>query len=374
MTIIRRASSYLAVVCAAAALTACADSPSAPSGGGSATVTVPMPAAPAANAQIRFSEQPVTLTVQNAAVTGSGTVYTFEVASDSAFSSRVQNWQNVAEGAAGQTSVRLDTLAGGRDYYWRARATSGGTAGPFSAGAKFTIGPPVIVNPPTPIAPLTGTTTGPRPTFRVRNATRNGAAGVIYRFEIAGSSAFSPIVLSVTVNEGVNETGFTPVNDLPTNTTLYWRAIAADTATGIASEPSVVQSFATRAFSQAERIAFQLGFTLWPVAQPGGSLGHATMGDPGFFGVGWQPQTLFYQPGRLFFQSPDLEQLRYFDLFDRGYDPDGAIAWMLSNGYPTIAQWYPPPEKGVMGFQYVYVAARNKVVSNGIWDIVVRVE
>jgi hypothetical protein len=331
--------------------------------------------APGANASLRFADQPVTLTVQNAAVTTSGTTYTFEIATDSTFTSRVQTWTDVPEGANGQTSRRLDPLAGGRDYYWRARATNGGTAGPFTAPVKFSMGPAVIVNAPTPIAPLTGTTTTPRPTFRVRNATRTGVAAVIYRFEVASSPAFSaPLVLSVTVNEGVNETGLTPVSDLPLNTTLYWRAIAADTATGIASDPSAVQSFTTRAFSQAERIAFQLGEALWPGAQPSGSFGHATMGDDPFYGSGWNIQTLYYQPRQVYFRSPDIEQLRYFDLFDRGYDPDGAIAWMRGNGYPTIAQWYPGPEKAVMGFQYVYVAARYKQVVNGIWDIVVRVE
>jgi hypothetical protein len=97
-------------------------------------------------------------------------------------------------------------------------------------------------------------------------------------------------------------------------------------------------------------------------------------GDDPVFGAGWQVQTLHYVPGNVFFQSPDVEMLRYFDLFDRGYDPDSAIAWMQANGYPTIAQWYPGPEKAVLGLRYVYIAARNKVVTNAIWDVVVRVE
>ncbi len=66
--------------------------------------------------------------------------------------------------------------------------------------------------------------------------------------------------------------------------------------------------------------------------------------------------------------------LRIFDLLDRGFDPDGAIGWMNSNGYPTAAVWYPPPEKAVIGLHYVYLASRGKVVTNSIWDIVVRVE
>jgi hypothetical protein len=98
------------------------------------------------------------------------------------------------------------------------------------------------------------------------------------------------------------------------------------------------------------------------------------MGEAGFYGVGWGIQTLYYAPQGITFQSPDLEMLRFFDLFDRGFDPDSAIAWMNANGYPTNAQWYPPPEKAVLGLHTVYIAARNKISTNGTWDIVVRVE
>ena len=98
------------------------------------------------------------------------------------------------------------------------------------------------------------------------------------------------------------------------------------------------------------------------------------MGAAGPFGVGWNVQSLYYAPQNITFTSPDLEMLRFFDLFDRGYDPDSAIAWMNSHGYPTAAQWYPPPEKAVLGLHTVYLASRGKVVSNSIWDIVLRVE
>src|SRR5262245_62133128 len=136
-----------ALLCTAAALAAaCSTSnPSAPSGStetpdsssATASVTVPRAASPAPNASIRFTDQPVRLTVFNAVVTkSSGTTYVFEVATDSSFASRVQTKDNVAENTSGQTSVGLDTLAGGRDYYWRSRATGGGTTGPYSATTK----------------------------------------------------------------------------------------------------------------------------------------------------------------------------------------------------------------------------------------------
>jgi hypothetical protein len=362
----------------ALAAVACSNStPSQPSSnsGTTASVTAPRPAQPATNSTVRFADQPVTLMVQNAASTASGALYSFEVATDANFSSKVQTKDNVAEVSGGQTSVRLDALAGGRDYYWHARATGGGTTGPFSATYKFTMGPAVTINPPVPIGPLSGAFTSPRPTLRVTNATRTGPAGAItYVFEVATTSAFTTIVMTGTTREGVNETGFTATADLPVNQTLFWRATASDASSGASSAPSAIQSFTTRVLTQAELIAQQLGQTLWPGAVPPGTPGHATMGNDIAFGAGWAIQTLHYAPANVNFPSPDIEMLRLFDLLDRGFDPEGAIGFMKSNGYPTVAFWYPPPEKAVIGLKYVYIAARGKIVANGIWDIVVRVE
>ena len=61
-------------------------------------------------------------------------------------------------------------------------------------------------------------------------------------------------------------------------------------------------------------------------------------------------------------------------LAEVGFDPDAAIGWMITNGYPTAAVWYPPPENAVLGLRYVYIASRGKVFTNGTWDIVLRAE
>ena len=369
MMIVRSFKTTFAVLVVMALANCTAGSPT------SASVTAPKAVQPSANGLIRFADQPITLTVQNAVATDStGVTYTFEVATDSAFQSIVQTKDNVSQGANGQTSVLLSSLAGASDYFWRARVTAGGTTGPNSAATKFTIGAAVVVNIPSPISPLSGTTTPPRPTLRVANVTRTGTTGAIsYKFEIATSSTFANIVVSETVAEGVNETGFTP-GSLTIGSTFFWRATATDVTSGVASNPSSAQSFTTRAFSQAERVAAELGEVLWPGKVPPGELGHATMGDDPNFGVGWHVQTLHYVPGNHTFKSPEMEVVRFFDLMDRGYHPVDATAWMKSNGYPTEMLWYPPPEKAVMGFQYVYIAARGKVFVNGIWDVVLRVE
>src|SRR5438876_9882511 len=81
--------------------TACSSSPAQPSGtttGGTASITAPRPAQPADGTQVQYSGQPVTLVVQNAVVTqGSTKTYTFEVATDTAFGSKVQT-RDVSEG------------------------------------------------------------------------------------------------------------------------------------------------------------------------------------------------------------------------------------------------------------------------------------
>jgi hypothetical protein len=119
-------------------LASCAESPISPAG--SVSVTTPAQLAPANGATIANTSQPITLTVGNAFVTEASTsvLYTFEVATDSAFASKVQT--KTASAGNGQTSVVLDTLAGGLTYFWHARATGGDTAGTFSPAETFTVG------------------------------------------------------------------------------------------------------------------------------------------------------------------------------------------------------------------------------------------
>jgi hypothetical protein len=351
-----------------AGATACSSSsPAQPSGtspstGASAltaSVTVPRPSHPANGTVVPNAAQPVTLTVLNAVVTkSSGTTYTFEVATDAAFTNKVQTKDGVAEGSSGQTSVTLDALPAAADYYWRARATGGGTTGPFGTTFKFTIAPPVTINAPLPIAPLSGAQTGPRPSLRVRNATRTGPAGPLtYKFEVATTATFSPTIVTGFNVEGISETGFIPTADLPTQTRLYWRATAIDAANGVTSPPSAVQTFTAN--SQASLVAAKLGVPLWPGAQPPGNTGHAVMG------TFWNVEPITSYTGVTFI-NPPLDELQIFDLLDRGMDPQSAINWMNTNGYPTQAAFY--PSVSAIGFAYEYMA-----FVNGAWDLVLRV-
>ncbi len=119
--------SFLALVS-----TSCGDeSPSTP------TVTVGAPGivSPADGAQVGGQ---VTLTVSNASVTGgSGPVrYSFQISTDSGFATVIAQASDIPEGTGGQTSWTVGSELASGDFYWRARATSGTTQGPFSASAR----------------------------------------------------------------------------------------------------------------------------------------------------------------------------------------------------------------------------------------------
>src|SRR5262249_31905548 len=148
------------------------------------TLTTPAAVSPANNAQVRFADQPVTLTIRNAATTGSTALtYTFQVASDAGFASIVSAKENVAEGSGGQTSVTLDKLAGAKTYYWRARANAPSVTGLFTAARAVAIGPEVILQKPVLGDPPSNSTVQEQPTLNVNNVGRQGPAGPItYRF------------------------------------------------------------------------------------------------------------------------------------------------------------------------------------------------
>lgn len=312
-----------------------------------ASIAAPRPLTPSNNAAIKNIDQPVTLAVLNAVSTKPGVTYTFEVATDAAFNTKAQTKENIAEASGGQTTVKLDALPAEKDYYWHVRASSSGTTGVFGATYKFTIGPAISIAAPVPTAPLTGAATSDRPTFTVTDAVKAGPAGALtYVFEIADNSAFSPVLITGSVSETAGQTSFAPTVALPTAKTLYWRATAVDQAHAIASAPSTAQSFTATN-------------PLWPAQQPPAGSGHAQLGN------GWDTQTLTSFDG-VRFDSPTLEERRIFDLLDRGLDPQGALDWLNSHGYPTSAVWYSSVQ--AFGFQYQYMA-----LINGYWELVLRI-
>jgi len=351
-----------AAACAVALMTAaCTTSPAQPSSAagqsGSSSVGAPIPLQPA-NGAIVPTSVPITLVAQNATVTGTGAVtYTFEVASDPGFTNKVQTDGSVPQGANGQTSDTIAALATARDYYWHVRANSNNPTGVFSAVNKFTTG---ALSPPTPIAPASGAVINGLPTFTITNSVRVATAGpVAYRFDIATSNAFTTIRITGTVAETPGQTSFTPPpQPLPPEATLYWHVTAIDTGNGASSSPSTALTYTSNLTMQAN-LAAQEGTQIWPGAQPAGANGQAALGN------GWGVGQLVSFNGQVFL-SPQIDQLRVFDLLDRGFDPQSAINWMNSNGYGTTAAWYPGP--AVIGFSFQYMA-----YINGAWNLVLKV-
>lgn len=301
---------------------------------------------PPDGAQVSNTEQPVLLVVQNATITGSSaTTYTFEVAVDSAFTTKVQIKDAVPQGTS-QTSVLLEPLDPSKDYYWHVRAQTAGKMGTFTAAFKFTIGSAVTINAPAVISPSNAAQTPVRPKFTVANATRQGPTSAItYEFDISTTSSFGSILVKGTVPEGPGQTSFTPPSDLPSNTALFWRAFGIDSASGVIGTSTAAQAFTT-------------GSPLWPGNQPPGTTGHAVLGN------NWQTQTVVSFNG-VTFTSPTLDQRQIFDLMDRGMQPQTAIDWMHANGYPTAAAYF--SSVNVIGYDFSYLA-----LINGRWDLVIR--
>ncbi len=361
----------LALLILLAASAACSStSGSSSTTSGSPSVAAPLAISPAAAASVPNLSQPVTLIVRNAVATGAGNVYTFEVSTDAAFGSKIYTKSGVAEDPGGQTGIVIDKLPAGADYFWRARADSGGTTGPYSANRKLTIGPEKVIDPPRPVTPLSGLATNGWQPFTVNNSSRFGPVGAIsYKFEVSTNSTFTNVIVSGTVSEtgGVNgQTSFSPpaTQGTPSTTSLFWRATASDT-TGVSSAPSDVVSFTWGSpRSVAGDKATQEGQVLWPGAVPPGTPGHVVFGS--FWNV--EPLIAF---GGASFVSPPMETLRVIDCIDRGMSPQAAIDWVGSHGYDTGGTLF-YPSLLVVGFHYEYMGIRQGTTN--IWDLVLRGE
>jgi hypothetical protein len=126
------------------------------------------------------------------------------------------------------------------------KTSAGDNPGIVSSPQSFSIGPLLVIQPPTPVQPLADTFPHKRPMFTVGNATHTGPeATLTYRFDIATDSTFTNVVTSGTVPEGTGQTSFTATADLTPGTSYVWRAKASDTAKAVTSDYSRAQFFTT---------------------------------------------------------------------------------------------------------------------------------
>lgn len=243
----------IAIAALSAALAGCeakkSSNPLSPSVAGpipGVEITAPKLLEPAQGFKFKESEQPIKLLIENASSTGVRPLsYTFEVATDNGFTTKVFSRSGVAPGSGGRTSVQLDRLEIGRGYFWRVRAEDGANTGPF-ATAGFEIFPKPAINPPNAVAPVNNAmTANATPVLTVRNSTTVGPVGnMSYEFQIAADQAFTQLVSAGIVPEGAGQTSMTSAA-LAGSRTYFWRARVSDGETTSAWMPT--QSFQTPA-------------------------------------------------------------------------------------------------------------------------------
>ena len=220
-----------ATLCLGACEAAKSANPTAPSVAGpipGVSITAPKPLEPGAGSTLVFGTEPPTLLIENAGSSGVRALWLqVEVGTDAAFKQVVHTADRLTPGEGGRTAYRLpEPLGAGYTYYWRSRALDGANTGPYSSVSTFTVVPPVVIDPPTPVAPI-GTITTNKPDFRVTNGNISGTTGVVYRFEVSTSPGMSPTTAVVTANPG-NGTTTMSLGELPYNTTFYWRVYGTD--------------------------------------------------------------------------------------------------------------------------------------------------
>lgn len=211
------------------------------------SIEQPRPLDPKDGRNIEVASQPLTLLLENSPNNSQRPIsYLFEIATDSAFNTKVFTRAGVASGEGGRTSLRLpEALATGRTYYWRAQAGDGANTGPYSGPAHFNIFTPIVIGKPVPQQPINNVMLGGLvPTFVVANPARSGPVGpVTYTIEVADGDSFANKFAVWTVAEQLNQTRLEAPSGLPSNRQYFWRVQAGDSA--VAGPWSDTQVFRT---------------------------------------------------------------------------------------------------------------------------------
>lgn len=281
-------------------------------------ITAPNPVTPRDGMGILVEAQPISLVLENASTSGQRALsYTFDIATDAAFSGIVITRSGIAPGEGGRTTFILPSTLQARPYYWRARAYDGANEGPWSAYATFEVSAGAVYQPPTLVAPANGSTVSSlRPTFTWNNSAKTGIPSGPVMYEIQGSDTNTFLdKVTATVAEQAGQTSIVSPQDLIASRTFYWRVRAFDSK---GDGPwSAVQSFNTPAASSGGG---------------GGSTGGG--GGGGFTGSGWEgcaptPGRDLVECVRQYFPYPKTEY-EVFEITKR-------VAWLLRNqGYGLL--------------------------------------
>ncbi len=270
-------------------------------------ITAPNPITPRDGMGILVEAQPISLVLDNASTSGPRALsYTFDVATDAAFSAIVVTRSGIAPGEGGRTTFVLPSTLQARQYYWRARAYDGANEGPWSAYAIFEVAAGAVYQSPTLVSPANGATTADlRPTFVWNNAGRTGIPNGQVMYEIQGSDTTSfADKVTVSVAEQPGQTSVVSPQDLIPDRTFYWRVRAFD---GKGDGPwSATQSFKTPAI---------------PTGGGGGTGGGGFTGGSGWESCNPVPGEDLVRCIRQYFPYPKTEH-EVFEITKR-------VAWLL---------------------------------------------
>jgi hypothetical protein len=198
-------------------------------------ISAPKMLEPQAGQKIPTASQPVTLLIENASTTGVRPLtYSFEIATDAAFNTKIFTRDSIAPGDGGRTSLRLsDSLATGHTYFWRVKALDGANEGPYANAASFDIYTPIVIDVPGLVSPgINATVDTIRPRFTFSDAPRSGPVGSInYLVEVADSDAFTSKIAQWTGAEQPTQTTLDLPVDLAYNKVYYWHVRAYDPTT-----------------------------------------------------------------------------------------------------------------------------------------------
>jgi hypothetical protein len=193
-------------------------------------ISAPRMLEPSPDQRFRESQQPIRLLVENATSSGVRPLhYSFEVATDAEFQTKMFARSQVQPGSEGRTNVQIDRLELGRSYFWRARAEDGANSGPY-ATARFEVLPRALLGAPPQLSPIHNERVATRRPAMVAGAPeRNAAIGaLLVEFHIARDAAFSQIAAIGTVVETGGQTTYVSEVELTANLQHYWRVRATD--------------------------------------------------------------------------------------------------------------------------------------------------
>ena len=210
-------------------------------------ITAPKGLEPAANQQVRDSEQPLRVVIENPSSTSPRPFQMrMQIATDANFASVVWQLGGIDPQEGGQTRFTMgERLQSGRQYYWRVMADDGANQSPWSDAVGFQVLQPPAFTAPTPRAPVANQLVeGTRPELVVANGAAQGPVGqAFYNFQVSDSSSFSRLIVNEEAVQQGGETRLTVPAPLPHAGTYYWRVRISDGAT--TGPWSAVETFRT---------------------------------------------------------------------------------------------------------------------------------